>query len=166
LSLVLLAPLVALIVGLRALRAFRRERWRAFLPLALLAVATMLEVVLKATLVHPGPPYELARARLPEWLHAISPELGNSYPSGHALRAAFLLGLALGGPRRIVVPLALGAAATALSRVYAADHWPSDVLGGIALGLAAALFATPACAFVGTISGDAPRHDRPPRAAR
>ena len=61
----------------------------------------------------------------------------NAFPSGHALRATFLLGLAIGGRRAVVVAAATFAAVIWVSRLYAEEHWPSDVAGGIALGVAA-----------------------------
>jgi undecaprenyl-diphosphatase len=78
------------------------------------------------------------------------------YPSGHATAAAAFFGalIYLAGslpPRLRTVVRAAAAAAVvlvALSRVMLRAHWPSDVLGGIALGLAlasaAALLARPA----------------------
>ena len=111
----------------------------AFIPLAVLIGGTALEALLKTVLGHPGPPAELSRSLpLPDWLTFLSPEFGNSFPSGHAFRATFLLGLALGGQRALVWLAAVFAVAIWISRLYAAEHWPSDVLGGILLGLVAA----------------------------
>lgn len=64
-----------------------------------------------------------------------------SFPSGHA---AMAVAYALGGSRMIPGsawvwwPLA---AIVAVSRVYTGVHWPSDVIGGAILGLAAGWFA-------------------------
>jgi undecaprenyl-diphosphatase len=65
---------------------------------------------------------------------------GPAFPSGHAQSAATFWTLAAGLGRRgwltglaIVVALAIG-----LTRLYLGVHWPVDVLGGWAIGLAAA----------------------------
>lgn len=69
----------------------------------------------------------------------------NGFPSGHTATTAALsvaLGMRLPGRRgRRVAAGSLGSltALIALSRVYMADHWPLDVLGGAALGAASGL---------------------------
>ena len=142
LSLAGLGPLIAALLGLIALAGYRRRGLAAFVPLAVLIGATALEALLKTVLDHPGPPAELSRTLpLPDWLRVLSPEFGNSFPSGHAFRATFLLGLAIGGQRALVWLAAVFAIAMWVSRLYAAEHWPSDVAGGIALGITAAAVA-------------------------
>lgn len=127
-------PVFALL-GLLALARLRRDRARALIPLALLVAATLLEAALKTVLAHPGPPPELSRTtELPAWLPWPRAHFGNAYPSGHALRSTFLLVLALGARRAAVIAASAFAVAVWVSRVYAADHWPSDVVGGILLG--------------------------------
>jgi membrane-associated phospholipid phosphatase len=65
---------------------------------------------------------------------------GNAFPSGHAQSAATFWALAAGLGRRrwltmvaIVLTVVIG-----LTRLYLGVHWPVDVLGGWAIGLAAA----------------------------
>jgi membrane-associated phospholipid phosphatase len=69
----------------------------------------------------------------------------NSFPSGHAI-TIFLLATVLAcalSPSRARGPglaaLAACAVAVALSRIMVGAHWPSDVLGGAALGIVAGL---------------------------
>jgi membrane-associated phospholipid phosphatase len=106
-----------------------RARW--WLWLGLLLISLVAEPV----------KYVVARPR-PE-------ALSFGYPSGHATTAAAFFGALMylaGGFRpaarttlRVVAPLLI--IVVALSRVMLRKHWPSDVVAGIALGLALAATA-------------------------
>lgn len=69
-----------------------------------------------------------------------------SFPSGHATRAsaaalaiAYVLVRERMAPRELALPIAVALAGTVgISRAYADAHWTTDVLGGWALGGAAA----------------------------
>jgi undecaprenyl-diphosphatase len=65
-----------------------------------------------------------------------------SYPSGHTVRAAALVGVVIWfvAPRRYRLPLAIlggliGGAIMGYARVSLGVHWPTDVIGGTLLGL-------------------------------
>lgn len=108
------------------------RRWRrldtAAVPL-LLAVVTAVEVALKLTVPQPPPPEELSRSvELIPFVHA---PFAGAFPSGHVARAAFLAGIAAVPAWFAVLVVAL----MMVTRVYLADHWPSDVLGGLLLGV-------------------------------
>jgi undecaprenyl-diphosphatase len=90
---------------------------------------------------------KLAMARhrpTPDLVHILTPAPGFSYPSGHAVFftwLSFMLAFSL-APHvrpRLRPALWLGAAVVivlaCLARVWAGDHWPSDVAGGFLLGL-------------------------------
>jgi membrane-associated phospholipid phosphatase len=65
----------------------------------------------------------------------------SSFPSGHSAAAwAFATGASceLPGLAPILFPMA---AAVAYSRVYAGVHYPSDVAGGIAIGIGSGVLA-------------------------
>jgi undecaprenyl-diphosphatase len=108
---------------------FRRARERWWLWSGLMLAAPMSEGLLKLT---------IGRAR-PE-------DVSSGFPSGHATAAAAFFGavLYLAGTlpppaRRLVRALAVSAIVlVGLARVILRAHWPSDVLGGITLGLALA----------------------------
>ena len=109
-----------------------------------LAVATLFlfltvppELALKLGLRHPGPPEEFWRTFAYLGPGFTTP---SSFPSGHAARLTFFCALAAfslrsAGWRAL---LALAVLVSLAARVYIGDHWPSDVLGGAALGVAAA----------------------------
>jgi len=135
-------PVVVALLAALAVLAYRRRGASAFIPLAILLGATALEAALKTVLDHPGPPEVLSRGvPLPDWLRSLAPHFDNAFPSGHALRATYLFGLAVGGQRAVVAAAAAFAVAIWISRLYAGEHWPSDVVGGIALGVTAAAVA-------------------------
>lgn len=117
-----------------AVARWRRGMDTATVPL-LLAVVTAIEVALKLTVPQPPPPEELSRSvELVPFVHAPFP---GAFPSGHVARTAFLAAIA-------GVPAWLAVAVVALmmvTRVYLADHWPSDVLGGLLLGVLIAQLA-------------------------
>lgn len=137
-SSVILTPMAAGI----ALVLLRRSRGLAAVALAGGWAATSLTVELLKWLV------DRSRPLVPHWTAAEGP----AFPSGHAAQALYvflLLGLLLGGSvspadrgasrrslhRRGRWLLALVPAAVGVSRVSLGVHWPSDVVGGWAVGL-------------------------------
>jgi undecaprenyl-diphosphatase len=118
---------VGLALGLTAARLWRRRR-DAWVPLMLFAVVAV-EIVLKMLTPQPLLPEELSRTV--ELLPFVHVDFAGAFPSGHVARTAFLAVVA-GVPRWLAIG---GVAVMMLTRVYLADHWPSDVLGGLLLGL-------------------------------
>lgn len=77
-------------------------------------------------------------------IHTLGPGPGWSYPSGHTADAFFLAAIIwLVYPRRhlLIGAVYLWAILVGISRVYLGVHYPSDVLGAIAVGSACSLAA-------------------------
>lgn len=116
----------------------RRSGGRAWVgPLLILATGAV-EVVVKTLTAHPAPPQEFVRAfgnplGVPRELQ---PPF--SFPSGHVARVTFLLFVmaALVARRWAWWVAAAGIALSVFLRVYIGDHWISDALAGVALGVA------------------------------
>jgi undecaprenyl-diphosphatase len=112
----------------------RRRRAEACIVLLAALASLVLQAALKG-LFQRLRPVAFARVTVP---------VGPSYPSGHTLTATAVFGtiallLARRPPRFAAVYVALAAlviGAVGLSRMVLGLHWPTDVVGGFAAGLA------------------------------
>ncbi len=144
---------VLILLAWAALVIFGRTkgRWAALVLIPLIAASDQLSSTVLKPLVERMRPCEvLGGVHLwygPEgWITtpaviARSYKSSFSFPSSHAanITASMLfLGLVY---RRLLVPLVAVAALVGFSRIYIGVHWPSDVLGGAALGAALACMA-------------------------
>jgi undecaprenyl-diphosphatase len=122
---------VALAAGL-----LRAGRGRLALRLVVAFLVTgLIELAAKTVVPQPPVPEGAMRAPDPSLLDVSTPY---PYPSGHMLRSLLLLGAiyALWPNRPARIALLIFLAASATSRVYLGTHWPSDVIGGVLLGIA------------------------------
>lgn len=120
----------ALVVALAVGVATRRLGPRPAIAVLLAAVsARWFGAVLKELIERPRPSVVLDDLTVRSQLHNFA------YPSGHAA-VAFALAQTtapLVGPRRWVLFAVAGA--VAVSRLYVGVHWPTDLIGGAALGV-------------------------------
>lgn len=121
-------------------------KW-SFAPAAFLLLVPV-EALMKLFLYQPHIPRQFKHSA-PYPLTSV--DLGGSFPSGHAIRTAFLFvflaillwyrgGLAARASSIGLLLLALG---FGFARIYMGDHWPSDVVAGLALGASLALLVAP-----------------------
>jgi undecaprenyl-diphosphatase len=122
---------VGIALGLAAAR-WRTSPRHALVPL-FIAVTIAVETFLKLVVPQAPPPEE--RSRAIELLPYVNIPFAHAFPSGHVARATFLLRIAHGVPTWAVVA---GIVLMALTRLYLGEHWLSDLVGGLALGLGVA----------------------------
>jgi len=130
------AGYVQVVVGVVAVAAVLIWERRAGYLMAIGSVSSLLDNVIKMMMARQRPSADL--------VHILTPAPGFSYPSGHAVFftwLSFMLAFSLAPHVRPRIRWMLWVAAAfvillaCLARVWAGDHWPSDVLGGFLLGL-------------------------------
>lgn len=120
---------------------WRGHRGLAVRIFVLFLATALLEFVLKLYLPVPPIPESLGRSN--EFAPTLEIEYPYPYPSGHMLRSTILLGaLYLWSGSQTIVVLAVGLLALmAATRIYLGVHWPSDLVGGVLLGVATVCWA-------------------------
>jgi membrane-associated phospholipid phosphatase len=136
--------LTLVIAALLGLALFRGLRLLAVLPVAVILLASGLEILGKLVVpsVAPGKAFQ----RFPDILPTLGHQVGKySFPSGHVLRATIAYGLVLylaerwelfgRDSSRLSPVLVLVVALVGYAVVYLGWHWFSDAVGGFLLGL-------------------------------
>lgn len=131
--------ILPIIVALIAVRFTRRVGLLATVAY-ILAGPAVLAIKILCPRLRPGYPGDGVLVAPDESLYL------SSFPSGHttvAFALAFTVFLSFPGPRRIPVGICAItlAALVGVSRIYRGIHWPTDVLGAIALAWLASIVA-------------------------
>jgi undecaprenyl-diphosphatase len=124
-------------VAATAWLGWRGDRWRAWVLGVTVAAERLIVDGMKLLIDRSRPAFDL---------HPVATH-SSSFPSGHAGNSmAVLLSIALiAAPRPLRLPAVVAAILASMTigvtRPYLGVHWPSDVIGGWALGAAIALVA-------------------------
>jgi membrane-associated phospholipid phosphatase len=130
------AGIYQVLLGLVAVVVLFVVERRAGWLMAIGSISSLLDNVIKLIISRQRPPADI--------VHILNPTTGFSYPSGHAVFftwMAFMLAFSLAPKVKPFYRPALWIAAAVvillacIARVWAGAHWPSDVIGGVLLGI-------------------------------
>jgi len=124
-----------LIGAVAILALFAVERRAGWLML-IGSISSLLDNIIKLVISRQRPPADL--------VHILSPTTGFSFPSGHAVFftwMSFMIAVSIAPKIRpsyrpiLWIVAVLVIVLTCIARVWAGAHWPSDVIGGVLLGI-------------------------------
>ncbi|MBR2738989.1 MAG: phosphatase PAP2 family protein [Lachnospiraceae bacterium] len=131
------AGLVWIIVTLVLLIIPKTRKVGCACVIALMMTLVFCSGILKNVFARPRPYTQIPG------LHLLGPQASDwSFPSGHSCTAFSVGGICLARlPKKAGIPIIAAATLIALSRLYVGIHYPTDVIAGVALGIAIALAA-------------------------
>jgi membrane-associated phospholipid phosphatase len=110
----------------------RRAGWLMLIG----SISSLLDNIIKLVISRQRPPADL--------VHILSPTTGFSFPSGHAVFftwMSFMIAVSIAPKIRpayrplLWIVAAVVIVLTCIARVWVGAHWPSDVIGGVLLGV-------------------------------